>query len=195
MHRHLPEVAPFYEGKYQKFYNPIQRYDKFDNTPITKMFGYYDDRITHRYAVPSGTVLISGSLKYPNAKFIAHTTPRFAHASLVINRGDSIEHYDSEGKPMHPDIKALLGRHVIENPKKHQYDDKSCVRHVITRACLSHMDNESYDATIRAAMAKYGLSADAVVRGITNRALEVEPIYKAEPQQSLRFGGLVYGRK
>jgi len=196
MRKHLPELDPIPHSRGK--YSFRQPFNPHDNPVILKKFGYENPELTTKYVGIKGNVFVRDSLDNPSASLISyykHGTG-MGHMSVMINRGGELDYYDPEGNPIQEDIRNVFaGKKIVEHGTRHQYEPETCTRHSLTRACLSHMDRASYDATIRNAMAKYGLSADAIVRGITSKTLEVEPVVMAEPKQSLKFGGIVYGRR
>lgn len=200
MYRHLPEIQPHptLSMPGRPFFVPNRRFDMYDTAPILKKFGYDMLNVPKDLVLtnPREKVKIIPSAEIPNAYIISTQKPRqvSTHATVVIKRGDKYEFYDPEGRPPPATLYTVFPGMTYE-PVRHQYDDMSCSRHAITRACLNHMDQASYNATISAAMVKYGMTADNVVRGITNRTLEVDPVSVAAPQQRLKAGGIVYGRK
>ena len=139
----------------------------------------------------------------PAAKLVTFNTAGGRHA-IVIKRIDdkNYEYYDPTGntwdefpKEAQDTFEFPGGTTIHSSIYEHQTDRPNCLRHAITRLCLSQLSNDEYNLVIQAGMKKYGLSADGVVEGITNNTVELGPIPKAEPQQSLKFGGIVYGRK
>lgn len=92
-------------------------------------------------------------------------------------------------------INLVPDTRVDTSLEQHQGTRGNCFRHAITRAMLGHMNNAEYNRVIRAAMVKYGLSSDGVVEGITNNTIKFGVKPRDCPQQSLKFGGIVYGRK
>jgi len=204
MYRHLPEIQPHptLSMPGRPFFSPNRRFDYKESLPILKRFGYDVLDVPKELVIisPRGSerVKIVTSAEIPNAVIVTTQKAREVseHATVVIKRGDKYEFYDPEGRPPPETLKHVFPGLIYDAaPVRHQYDALSCSRHALTRACLNHMDQASYNATISAAMTKYGMTADNVVRGITNRTLEVAPITVAAPQQVLKAGGIVYGRK
>jgi hypothetical protein len=157
--------------------------------PINDGKGYYE---------------ILRSDKFPNANIIIYHNDRtkVGHRVALIKHNDRYDYYDPEGRPVASLPKqvqayiqtktktATLGLH--ENATKHS-DSALCARHTLTRACLSHMKAEDYDRAMEEAKAKHNMTADEVVYALTQNSggLEEHP----EPAQSLKTGGIVYGRK
>lgn len=135
------------------------------------------------------------SKEFPGVTLIAYQTKGTAmgHMVVAIDKGDHVEYYNSRGKPIEdiPLRGVTFDKEVRSNPHVHQRQAPVCARHSLTRACFSHMTNDEYNAAIQSAMAKYGLSADGVVHGITNKTIELGVESKPEKPSSMKKGGII----
>jgi len=135
------------------------------------------------------------SKEFPGVTLIAYQTKGTAmgHMVVAIDRENHVEYYNSRGKPIEdiPLRGVAFNKEVRSNPHVHQHKAPVCARHSLTRACFNHMTNDEYNATIRAAMDKYGLSADGVVHGITNKTIESGFLLKPEKPTSMKKGGII----
>lgn len=140
------------------------------------------------------------SPQFGNVSIILHKEKgkKVGHYVVAIHRRDHIEYYNPTGKLIDESpIKDIFSGDVRSSPHKHQDGSIVCGRHVISRACYSHLSNDEYNELIENAKEKYRLSADAVVTGITNQTLEREPHFSRTTDRMKAFqnGGIVYGRR
>lgn len=139
---------------------------------------------------------------FPNTEMITYKAPGSAigHQINLTKFGNHYEYYNSTGKSPYELPKEIrnyvLRRDVSHGGEKHQGTAPTCVRHGITRACFENLPRAEYDKIVSAGMLKYGLSADAIVHGLTNKLIDLKPadlkaLVKPEPPVSLKKGGIV----
>jgi len=120
------------------------------------------------------------------------------HSVVGIQRPGYYEYYNSNANPYEhipePVRLAYPRRNVVSNPHRHQGNYGRCMSHSTLRGVLCHLSNDEYDAVIKEAMGRYGLTSDGVVMGVMDNTIELGPVVSA-PKQSLKFGGIVYGRR
>lgn len=155
-------------------------------------------------APPVGDVLQFYYPNNPDARIIGFTHRNGTRHAVSLIRRDPLQYefYDSVGdswERMPQYVKDVLDINpaaVIHSSRiAHQRDRENCIRHAITRISLSHMTDAEYDRAIKKAMVKYETNADGVIEGCTNNTANLGPTEEPGPQQSLKFGGIVYGRK
>lgn len=120
------------------------------------------------------------------------------HSVVGIQRDGYYEYYNSNANPYEhvpePVRRYYPRKNVVSNPHRHQGEYPRCMSHATLRGVLCHLSNDEYNAVIKEAMDRYGLSSDGVVMGVMDNTIKLGPVVSA-PKQRLKFGGIVYGRR
>ena len=206
---------PLEDGKYKNPYKAVKQLidETEEKYPIKKEHIFkHNEEIQGKLGFKSATARVPinqgkgyyeilKSDKFPSTNIIIYhnDTTKVGHRVALIKHNDRYDYYDPEGRPI-AKLPEQVQKYIQmrtksgilhENATKHS-EGALCARHTLTRACLSHMKAEDYDKAMEEAKAKHNMTADEIVYTLTQGG-DLEE--HSEPAQSLKTGGIVYGRK